>query len=212
MTVPQAPVDAPDPRHVVALLSDPVRLRVFAALVLATPDGAGDERDADAVGADEAALAGTAAVPQRDAAKALARFEKAGLAARLGAGWRATPERLRAATESLSGHREDAVLELTASSPAVAAALRGFFTGGRLTQMPSRRSKRLAVLDYLAGSFEPGRRYTEPEVNAALGRYHHDVAMLRRYLVDDGFLDRADGQYWRIGGTVAGEPPGECVR
>jgi hypothetical protein len=26
--------------------------------------------------------------------------------------------------------------------------------------------------------------------------------MLRRYLVDEGFLQRADGIYWRSGGTV----------
>jgi hypothetical protein len=39
--------------------------------------------------------------------------------------------------------------------------------------------------------------------------------MLRRYLVDDGFLDRADERagsrsiavYWRTGGTVATDPP-----
>jgi len=29
-----------------------------------------------------------------------------------------------------------------------------------------------------------------------------DYAALRRYLVDEGFLDRADGVYWRAGGTV----------
>ncbi|MBD0322694.1 MAG: DUF2087 domain-containing protein [Aldersonia sp.] len=25
---------------------------------------------------------------------------------------------------------------------------------------------------------------------------------LRRFLVDDGFLDRAEGEYWRAGGRV----------
>ena len=28
-----------------------------------------------------------------------------------------------------------------------------------------------------------------------------DTATLRRYLVDEAMLDRADGEYWRIGGT-----------
>jgi hypothetical protein len=27
------------------------------------------------------------------------------------------------------------------------------------------------------------------------------VASLRRYLVDEGFLERAKGEYWRSGGT-----------
>jgi hypothetical protein len=81
---------------------------------------------------------------------------------------------------------------------------------GRLLAMPAAHGKRLVVLDHLAGLFEPGRRYPEPEVNELLGRYHPDYALLRRYLVDDGFLDRADEQagsrtvkvYWRTGGTV----------
>jgi hypothetical protein len=29
-----------------------------------------------------------------------------------------------------------------------------------------------------------------------------DCATLRRYLVDEEFMDRADGVYWRIGGPV----------
>jgi hypothetical protein len=81
-----------------------------------------------------------------------------------------------------------------------------------LLSVPAAYSKRRVVLDHLAGLFEPGRRYPEPEVNELLGRYHPDYAMLRRYLVDDGLLDRADEPapsgtrtvkvYWRTGGTV----------
>jgi len=89
--------------------------------------------------------------------------------------------------------------------------LRRFVHNGRLLAMPAAHGKRRVVLDHLAGLFEPGRRYPEPEVNELLGRYHPDYAMLRRYLVDDGFLARADEAgpgsrsvkvYWRTGGTV----------
>ncbi len=45
-------------------------------------------------------------------------------------------------------------------------------------------------------------RYAEREVNAIIQRRHDDAATLRRYLVDEGLLDRAAGEYWRIGGTV----------
>jgi hypothetical protein len=31
---------------------------------------------------------------------------------------------------------------------------------------------------------------------------HADTAALRRYLVDDGFLSRDHGEYWRTGGRV----------
>ena len=54
----------------------------------------------------------------------------------------------------------------------------------------------------MARTFEPGHRYPEHEVNDVLRTFWPDYAALRRYLVDEGFLDRADGVYWRAGGTV----------
>ena len=77
-----------------------------------------------------------------------------------------------------------------------------FIKDGRLVIMPSKRSKLLLVLDHLAQEFEPGRTYAEREVNVVLGGYHDDFAALRRYLVDEGYLTREGGVYWRSGGTV----------
>ena len=73
---------------------------------------------------------------------------------------------------------------------------------GRVPAMPAKWSKRLVVLDYVAQVFEPGVRYSEAEASAMLRAFHPDYAMLRRYLVDEGFVERADGIYWRSGGTV----------
>ena len=72
---------------------------------------------------------------------------------------------------------------------------------GRLHTIPSKHSKLLVVLDHLAQSFEPGRVYPEAEVNEILQRFHPDYAALRRYLVDEEFLTRQEGHYWRSGGT-----------
>ncbi len=80
--------------------------------------------------------------------------------------------------------------------------LRRFFRGDRLSELPAQRHKRLVVLERLALEFEPGLRYRETEVNALLRRFHDDHATLRRALVDEGFLDRAAGEYWRSGGRV----------
>ncbi len=85
---------------------------------------------------------------------------------------------------------------------AAAKVLQAFIRDGRLVSIPAKRGKRLVVLDHLAGLFEPGRHYAETQVNAILRPVHPDVAALRRYLVDEGFLDRRDSVYWRIGGTV----------
>jgi hypothetical protein len=83
------------------------------------------------------------------------------------------------------------------------AVLRAFFDAdGRLASIPTKISKRLVVLDRLAQDFEVGRTYPEPHVNTILRRYHPDHAALRRYLVEEGFLERRDGEYWRAGGTV----------
>jgi hypothetical protein len=73
---------------------------------------------------------------------------------------------------------------------------------GSLKSIPTKIRKRLVILDHVAQEFEPGERYDETSVNNLLRPFHADVAALRRYLVEEGFLDRADGVYWRSGGTV----------
>ena len=72
---------------------------------------------------------------------------------------------------------------------------------GRLRTIPTKLSKLLVVLDHLAQEFEPGQTYPESEVNEVLKRFHPDHAALRRYLVENDFLTREDGWYWRSGGT-----------
>jgi hypothetical protein len=77
-----------------------------------------------------------------------------------------------------------------------------FLRDGRLVSFPARRSKRRIVLEHVAQSFEPGRHYSEREVDDILRAFHPDVATLRRYLVDEEFMDRDRGEYWRAGGRV----------
>jgi DNA-binding transcriptional ArsR family regulator len=74
--------------------------------------------------------------------------------------------------------------------------LRAFFSDGRLVRLPAQVKKELVVLRYLAETvFEPGRDYPEKEVNQLLALRHADVAALRRYLVDHGFMSRERGVY-----------------
>ena len=77
-----------------------------------------------------------------------------------------------------------------------------FFVGRTLTKIPVGHAKRRVVLERLALEFEIGRHYPESEVNEVLRPFHRDVAALRRYLVDEELLDRADGVYWRCGGRT----------
>ncbi|HEV8194785.1 MAG TPA: metalloregulator ArsR/SmtB family transcription factor [Ktedonobacterales bacterium] len=82
--------------------------------------------------------------------------------------------------------------------------LRDFFEDGRLTGIPASRKKRDVILRWLAERFEPGRVYTEPEVNELLKRYHPDAATLRRELIGYGLLGREHGAYWRLAADAAG--------
>lgn len=76
--------------------------------------------------------------------------------------------------------------------------LRSFIKHGRLTHLPAQLKKRLVILAYIVRTFELDRTYTEQEVNRILLEFHEDVALLRRELVDEGFMTRDSGIYRRL--------------
>jgi hypothetical protein len=191
-----AVTDVPEPeaftaRELVGLLADDNRRRVVAALVLGAVDIA-----------DVRHLSGLDA---RAAARALQRLIDAGLVLRgddgvlhlLGEAFRAT-----ARAEAARLRRPD---EHAGQPDDVGRVLRAFVRDGRLVAIPTARSKRLLVLDWLVQRFEPGRKYSERMVNLVLAQVHPDTAALRRYLVDEGMLSREHGEYWRSGGTFVPE-------
>ena len=115
--------------------------------------------------------------------------------------YRLDPETLRWAAEQV-GPPRDAGLTLAGANEDEETVLRTFFRNGRLTELPAKLAKRRIVLERIAIEFEPGRHYDEDEVNVTVGRFFTDHAALRRALVDEGFLDRDHGTYWRAGGPV----------
>jgi hypothetical protein len=182
--------DAPlDAAALVGLLADDGRRRLVAALVL----GATTAHDAG----QRAGLDGPRTW------KALGRLLDAGLVSQQDDGTLALlslafQDAARAAAITRAG--DDPAGDDV--SPDEARVLRAFVRDGQLVSIPVARAKRLVVLDRLAQEFELGRHYPEADVNAILARWHPDTASLRRYLVDEGFLDRGGGEYWRSGGTV----------
>jgi hypothetical protein len=168
------------------LALDPIRLAVLGTAAVEPVDAA--------------ALAGRLGVDVRKVRREVGRLREAGLL-----------------TEDLSLDRE--VLRTVASAmphdlPMDPALLEGpwtdeeaevlgrFFAGSRLTQIPTRGSKRRLVLERLAQEFEPGLRYSEREINLTLEAFHPDYVSLRRYMVDEGLLTRSEGVYWRSGGRT----------
>jgi DNA-binding transcriptional ArsR family regulator len=75
--------------------------------------------------------------------------------------------------------------------------LDNFVDGQRLLEIPVSYKKRLTILKWLVGFFEPGISYTESQVNAILKLHHHDCATLRREMIGCGMLARDKGIYHR---------------
>jgi len=181
------------PESVVGMLADEARRRAFAAVVLGASSAA---EVADAAGLDAKA-----------AVRALERLAGAGLVVdEPGQGLRVDAAVFADAARAAAAAKPEVDPAALGATPEQAEVLRNFLTAdGRLARIPAARSKRMVVLDWLSQQFEPGRSYPERDVNFMLGKVHRDYAALRRYLVDDGFLERRDSFYWRAGGTFETE-------
>ncbi len=166
-----------EPAKLAGLLADEARLKVAAAVVL----GANNlEKIRDITGLAEAAMT-----------KALTRLQASGLV-------EYEPEsgyRVRAQVFGESARRGRKKEEGDSLAQTI-----------RFDRLPKSRDERLAVLAKLANLFEPGHRYPEKEVNEKLKEFNPDYAILRRSLIDEGFLKREDEaasaghtvvMYWR---------------
>lgn len=182
----------PDVVGLVGLLADDDRRLVFAALVLgsATLD-------------DVVVTTGLSSVA---AAKALGRLvDGAMVVAGSEGGLHVVGAVFQAAVRAARANMVRPDVAYDGLSAEAAKVMRTFVVDGRIVQIPTAQGKRAVLLDWLSQDFEPGRRYSEAMVNLILGQRHADTAAWRRYLVDHGFLDRANGEYWRSGGSVAGQ-------
>ena len=75
---------------------------------------------------------------------------------------------------------------------------------GSLRQMPAKRAPRLVVLKHIARRIPVDQDLSEAAINDALRPVSPDVAMLRRYMVDEGLLHRwPPGIYRRPAGQPA---------
>ena len=74
--------------------------------------------------------------------------------------------------------------------------LRAFVVDDRLERIPAQHKKRQVILRFLARTdFRVGEDVPEKEVNMRLALRHPDVASLRRYLIESGYMERGGGIY-----------------
>lgn len=173
-----------DPADLIRLIADPVRL----ALLGRAAEGN--------VSLDD--IAENMDVPKRKVADALGKLRAAGL---LDSELKLSVKELRSAVTRLpTPESADATITDGPWAEHEKKVLRRFFSGARLTEIPTARSKRTLVLERLAQEFEPGLRYREQDVNFTIQLFHPDYASIRRYMVEEDIMTRADGVYWRTGG------------
>ncbi|MEH7613188.1 DUF2087 domain-containing protein [Gottfriedia acidiceleris] len=69
---------------------------------------------------------------------------------------------------------------------------------GPLKKFPLKEKQKLVVLREIVKRFSPNKKYTEKEINEVLTAIYPDYVVLRRYLIEYGFIDRkSDGSsYW----------------
>jgi DNA-binding CsgD family transcriptional regulator len=69
---------------------------------------------------------------------------------------------------------------------------------GPLACLPSKEKKKIAILQHIVKNFDVNTNYTEKEVNAILKPIYEDYVLLRRLLIEYGFMSRVqDGSsYW----------------
>lgn len=87
--------------------------------------------------------------------------------------------------------------------------VRAFLRDGVLVSIPAKPSKRALLLPVILDRcFPDDEPYEEHEVNLRLARLHPDVAALRRYLVDGGWMTREAGIYRRTQPMASSELKG----
>jgi hypothetical protein len=177
------------PEGLIGLLAEPERLRVFAALVL----GAGSTKE----------LRESTGLDQRAIGTALRKLAAGGLVERRADGcYQPVVDAFKQAARTAAPPAE----QHGYADERIEAVLRAFVRDGRLVGVPAQASRRRMLLEHVVQSFEPGRDYTEREVNAILRAWTEgggvDHVSLRRYLVDEALLSRAANNYRRSGGWV----------
>ena len=177
--------NAPSPSRVLGDLADANRLRVLAAVVL------GESRIVE--------IAERTRLTEDEVARALGHLLSAGIVVQDESGLDVDAKVFADAARTVSMPRTKP--DLSDATPEQAAEPRNFVLGdGRVASLPARAAKRKLILEYVASTrFEPKREYGEREVNVVLEEVHDDYVTLRRYLVDEGLLERSAGVYRRPG-------------
>lgn len=102
----------------------------------------------------------------------------------------------------ISEESDDAALQQQRDEDYRKRVINAFFEYGKLKTIPAQRKKERIILEEIAKAFEPGRYYTEREVNIIIADFHDDFCTIRRDMVGEKIMDRENGKYWLISNPI----------
>ncbi len=164
-------------------LADPARLKIAGLLGV---DALTPAQVADRLGMDLA-----------DVTQQLEQLASAGLAHKEGQAYRLDSQALEKLTRQVLAHSHPPAAEFEGDEFTVKTLRAYLARDGSLKSIPTQHKKLMVILSHLAKEFQPGVQYPESQVNQVLRKYHEDTAALRRYMVDNGLLQREKGIYSR---------------
>lgn len=85
--------------------------------------------------------------------------------------------------------------ELDSDDAYRAKVIKTFFENGRLKQLPVQKKKRTICFEEIISAFEVGKSYTEKEVNGIISNCYEDYCLVRRWAVDEGYMERSGNIY-----------------
>ncbi|UTH00809.1 DUF2087 domain-containing protein [Macrococcoides canis] len=67
-----------------------------------------------------------------------------------------------------------------------------FFKNNKLVQIPKKEKDKILLFDWFVTLLNHNKTYSEKEINEVIKAYYDDYAIIRRYMVDYGYLKRTD--------------------
>lgn len=98
----------------------------------------------------------------------------------------------------ISEESDEATLQAQRDDAYRARVIDSFFSYGKLKAIPAQRKKERIILEEISKAFQPGKIYTEREVNLMIADFYDDFCTIRRDMVGEHIMERENGNYWLL--------------
>lgn len=74
--------------------------------------------------------------------------------------------------------------------------LRTFMKNNKIEKLPVQHKKKMIILDEFLKRMDPGKKYTEKEINELILESYEDYCTVRRLMIEEGMMKRKNQTYW----------------